>query len=126
MRSRRGAMWDSRVRAIDVKTGAVLWMHLVSAPTMALPAIYGDRRCARSICNKGEQYVAFAAGGNAILTRPGSATSWSLPSLPERRSPERAKLRAPRWRAEVGALRRHGAAELRTCMPPTRRLGATC
>ena len=70
MRSRRGAMRDSCVPAIDVKTSAVLWMHLVSAPAVALPAIYGDRRCARSICNKGKQYVAFAAWRQRDLHTP--------------------------------------------------------
>ncbi len=46
---------DSRVRAIDVKTGEVLWKHVVAAPAAALPAIYQY---------KGKQYVAFVAGGD--------------------------------------------------------------
>jgi quinoprotein glucose dehydrogenase len=54
-----GASMDSRVRALDLRTGEVLWKHLVSAPAVALPAIYEY---------KGKQYVAFAAGGNSILT----------------------------------------------------------
>ena len=54
-----GGSMDSRVRAIDVKTGNVLWKHLVTAPAVALPAIYSY---------KGKQYVVFAAGGNSILT----------------------------------------------------------
>jgi quinoprotein glucose dehydrogenase len=54
-----GASMDSRVRALDLRTGEVLWKHLVSAPAVALPAIYEYR---------GKQYVAFAAGGNSILT----------------------------------------------------------
>jgi len=54
-----GASMDSRVRAIDVKTGNVLWKHIVDAPAVAQPAVY---------TYKGKQYVAFAAGGNGILT----------------------------------------------------------
>ena len=54
-----GGSMDARVRAIDVETGNVLWKHLVSAPAVALPAIYSY---------KGKQYVVFAAGGNSILT----------------------------------------------------------
>ena len=54
-----GASMDSRVRAIDLKTGDVLWQALVDAPAVAMPAIYDY---------KGKQYVVFVAGGNAILT----------------------------------------------------------
>ncbi|HLH88586.1 MAG TPA: pyrroloquinoline quinone-dependent dehydrogenase [Xanthobacteraceae bacterium] len=54
-----GASMDSRVRAIDLKTGAVLWKALVAAPAVSLPAVYSY---------KGREYVAFAAGGNSILT----------------------------------------------------------
>lgn len=54
-----GASMDSRVRALDVKTGEVLWKHLVAAPAVSLPAIYKY---------KGRQYVTFAVGGNSILT----------------------------------------------------------
>jgi quinoprotein glucose dehydrogenase len=50
---------DSRVRAIDLKTGNVLWKHLVEAPAVAQPAVY---------TYKGKEYVVFAAGGNGILT----------------------------------------------------------
>lgn len=53
-----GASIDSRVRAIDLKSGEVLWKHLVPAPATALPAIYQY---------KGKQYVVFAAGGHAAL-----------------------------------------------------------
>jgi quinoprotein glucose dehydrogenase len=53
-----GGSMDSRVRAIDLKSGEVLWKHLVPAPAVALPAIYEY---------KGRQYVAFAVGGNSIL-----------------------------------------------------------
>ncbi len=54
-----GASMDSMVRALDAKTGEVLWKALVSAPAVALPAIYQY---------KGKQYVVFTAGGNSILT----------------------------------------------------------
>lgn len=54
-----GASMDSRVRAIDLKTGNVLWKALVDAPAVAMPAVY---------TYKGKQYVVFAAGGNGILT----------------------------------------------------------
>lgn len=53
-----GASMDSRVRAIDVTTGDVLWKHVVPAPAAAMPAIYQY---------KGKQYVLFVAGGNPIL-----------------------------------------------------------
>jgi quinoprotein glucose dehydrogenase len=54
-----GASMDSRVRALDLRTGDVLWQSLVAAPAVALPAVYEY---------KGKQYVVFAAGGNSILT----------------------------------------------------------
>jgi quinoprotein glucose dehydrogenase len=54
-----GASMDSRVRAVDLKTGNVLWKALVDAPAVAQPAVYTF---------KGKQYVVFAAGGNGILT----------------------------------------------------------
>lgn len=53
-----GASMDSRVRAIDLRSGDVLWKARLSAPTVATPAIYSF---------KGKQYVVFAAGGNPIL-----------------------------------------------------------
>ena len=46
------------MRAIDLKTGKVLWKALLSAPTVSTPASYTYR---------GKQYVVFAAGGNPIL-----------------------------------------------------------
>ena len=49
---------DSRVRAIDLKSGKVLWKSLVDAPAVAMPAIY---------TYKGKEYVVFAVGGNSIL-----------------------------------------------------------
>lgn len=54
-----GASMDSRVRAIDLKNGNVLWKANVDAPAVANPAIYTYR---------GKQYVVFSAGGNAELT----------------------------------------------------------
>lgn len=54
-----GASMDSRVRAIDLRSGEVLWKANVSAPAVAMPAIYQY---------KGKQYVLFAVGGNSILT----------------------------------------------------------
>jgi quinoprotein glucose dehydrogenase len=53
-----GASMDSRVRALDLRTGEVLWKHLVDAPAVANPATY---------VYKGRQYVVFTVGGNAIL-----------------------------------------------------------
>lgn len=53
-----GASMDSRVRAIDIKSGKVLWQSLVQAPAVAEPAVY---------TYKGKEYVVFAVGGNSIL-----------------------------------------------------------
>ncbi|WP_245396587.1 PQQ-binding-like beta-propeller repeat protein [Jiella sonneratiae] len=53
-----GASMDSRVRAIDLKSGKVLWKALVDAPAVSMPAVY---------TYKGRQYVTFAVGGNTIL-----------------------------------------------------------
>jgi quinoprotein glucose dehydrogenase len=53
-----GASMDSRVHAIDLKSGKLLWTSLVEAPAVAEPAIY---------TYKGKEYVVFAAGGNSIL-----------------------------------------------------------
>lgn len=54
-----GASMDSRVRALDERTGKVLWRAQVDAPAVAMPATYTYR---------GKQYVVFAAGGNTLLT----------------------------------------------------------
>ena len=54
-----GASMDSRVRALDIRTGQVLWKAVVAAPAVSLPAVYEY---------KGKQYVVWAAGGNSILT----------------------------------------------------------
>jgi quinoprotein glucose dehydrogenase len=53
-----GGSMDARVRAIDLKTGDVLWKAQVDAPAVANPGTY---------VYKGRQYVVFVAGGNAIL-----------------------------------------------------------
>lgn len=53
-----GASMDSRVRAVDLKTGAVLWQAVVDAPAVSMPAVYTFR---------GREYVVFVAGGNSIL-----------------------------------------------------------
>lgn len=70
-----GASMDARVRAIDLKTGKVLWKALVDAPAVAMPATYGY---------KGKQYVVFIAGGNAILTPRVSdqIVAYALPTQP--------------------------------------------
>lgn len=53
-----GASMDSRVRALDLNSGEVLWKQLVDAPAVSMPAVY---------TYKGRQYVTFAVGGNSIL-----------------------------------------------------------
>jgi quinoprotein glucose dehydrogenase len=53
-----GGSMDSRVRAIDLKSGKVLWQHVVDAPAVSMPAVYTW---------KGKEYVVFAVGGNSIL-----------------------------------------------------------
>jgi quinoprotein glucose dehydrogenase len=53
-----GASMDSRVRALDLKTGKLLWQAQVDAPAVAMPAIY---------TYEGKEYVLFVAGGNSIL-----------------------------------------------------------
>jgi quinoprotein glucose dehydrogenase len=54
-----GASMDSRVRALDLRTGKVLWTAKVDAPAVSIPATY---------IYKGRQYVVFTAGGNTLLT----------------------------------------------------------
>ncbi|WP_223146183.1 PQQ-binding-like beta-propeller repeat protein [Pusillimonas sp. ANT_WB101] len=53
-----GGSMDARVRAIDLKSGDVLWKAQVDAPAVANPSTY---------VYKGRQYVVFVAGGNSIL-----------------------------------------------------------
>lgn len=54
-----GASMDSRVRALDLTTGEVLWSADVAAPAVSIPAIYEYQ---------GKEYVVFVVGGNSILT----------------------------------------------------------
>ena len=54
-----GASMDSRVRALDLKSGKELWRAAVGAPAVALPAVYEY---------EGKEYVVFVAGGNSILS----------------------------------------------------------
>ncbi len=54
-----GASMDSKVRALDLRTGKVLWTAPVAAPAVALPASY---------TYKGRQYIVFTAGGNSLLS----------------------------------------------------------
>ena len=53
-----GASMDARVRALDAKTGKVLWKAQVDAPAVSIPAVYDY---------KGREYVVFTAGGNSIV-----------------------------------------------------------
>ena len=98
---------DSRVRAIDLKTGNVLWKALVDSPAVALPAIYAY---------KGKQYVVFVAGGNGILTpqvRPGGGLRAAeltaprgppAPALFTLAGGKRQKRRPDLWRIEKWAI----------------------
>ena len=53
-----GASMDSRVRALDVRSGRELWSDLVDAPAVSIPAVF---------THEGVDYVVFAVGGNSIL-----------------------------------------------------------
>ena len=55
-----GASMDSRVRAIDLKTGNVLWKRIVDAPVIAQPTVY---------VYKGKEYVVFVTGGGLFTRR---------------------------------------------------------
>jgi quinoprotein glucose dehydrogenase len=68
-----GGSMDARVRAIDLKSGKVLWKALVDAPAVANPATY---------MYKGKQYAVFVAGGNAILKPQASdeIVAYALPT----------------------------------------------
>ena len=52
-----GAALDSKFRAIDIHTGRELWQAGLPAPGMSVPSTYAVN---------GRQYVAIAAGGNAL------------------------------------------------------------
>ena len=76
-----GGSMDARVRAVDLKSGKVLWRALVDAPSVATPATY---------TYKGRQYVVFVAGGNAIL-KPQVGDQVAAYALPDKwSSPGRA------------------------------------
>lgn len=68
-----GASMDSRVRALDLNTGDVLWSANVAAPAVSLPAIYDYQD---------KEYVVFVVGGNSILTPKVSdqVIAFTLPS----------------------------------------------
>ena len=70
-----GGSMDARVRAIDIRSGKVLWKALVDAPAVANPATY---------VYKGRQYVVFVAGGNAIL-KPQASDQVVAFALPQRK-----------------------------------------
>lgn len=53
-----GGSMDARVRALDAKTGQVLWKAQVDAPAVSIPAVFDY---------KGREYVLFTAGGNSII-----------------------------------------------------------
>jgi quinoprotein glucose dehydrogenase len=64
-----GASMDARVRALDLKSGKVLWRARVDAPAVAMPASY---------TYKGKEYVVFVAGGNSLL-KPEVSDQIALP-----------------------------------------------
>lgn len=53
-----GGSMDARVRALDARTGEVLWKAQVDAPAVSIPAVFDY---------KGREYVLFTAGGNSII-----------------------------------------------------------
>ena len=57
-----GATIDSRFRAFDAKTGALLWETALEASAHATPMTFMGRN--------GRQYVAIAAGGDGLLQSP--------------------------------------------------------
>ena len=56
-----GASMDSKIRALDIKTGEIVWRAELPAPGMATPMSYSY---------KGKQYIVIAAGGNAVAGTP--------------------------------------------------------
>lgn len=56
-----GATMDSKLRALDTRTGKELWSSDLPVPGMAVPMTYSV---------KGRQYVVIAAGGNAQVGTP--------------------------------------------------------
>ena len=68
-----GATIDSRFRAFDAKTGALLWETALEASAHATPMTFMGRN--------GRQYVAIAAGGDGLLqSSPGQKiVAYALP-----------------------------------------------
>ena len=65
------ATQDSRFRAFDTRTGALLWQTTLPAPGFATPSTYAVR---------GRQYVVIAAGGGKLGAPPGdSYVAFTLP-----------------------------------------------
>ena len=87
-----GASMDSRVRAIDLKSGAVLWRGLVDAPAVAMPAVY---------VYKGREYVVFAVGGNSILLPKVSdqIVAYALPNRIPIGDERASSITVPAWRS---------------------------
>lgn len=69
-----GGSMDARVRALDAKTGKVLWKAQVDAPAVSIPAVFDY---------KGREYVLFTAGGNSII-KPQVGDQLVAFALPER------------------------------------------
>lgn len=66
-----GATMDERFRALDKKTGTVLWETSLPAAAYATPCTYSVR---------GKQYVVIAAGGGKLGTKSGDAyVAFALP-----------------------------------------------
>lgn len=70
-----GGSMDARVRALDAKTGKVLWKAQVDAPAVSIPAVFDY---------KGREYVLFTAGGNSII-KPQVGDQLVAFALPEKK-----------------------------------------
>jgi quinoprotein glucose dehydrogenase len=81
-----GASMDRRVRALDLRSGRVLWSFPLEAPAVSNPSTF---------VSEGRQFVVFTAGGNSLLDghvsdevvafalpRRPSVTATALPSPP--------------------------------------------
>jgi quinoprotein glucose dehydrogenase len=71
-----GASMDRRVRALDLRSGRLLWSFLVDAPVVSNPA---------SFVHQGRQFVVFTVGGNSLLDERVSdeVVAFALPSHPK-------------------------------------------
>lgn len=65
-----GASMDARVRALDVRTGKVLWKVQVDAPAVSIPAVFDY---------KGREYVLFTVGNSIIKPQVGDHGGDQLP-----------------------------------------------